>query len=62
MTGTAAELVPLREIDDHTIGEGVRGPLTTELQRVFVDALRGSRPPLRGVARPRRSARADVLK
>jgi branched-chain amino acid aminotransferase len=41
MTGTAAELVPLREIDDHTIGEGVRGPLTTELQRVFVDALRG---------------------
>jgi branched-chain amino acid aminotransferase len=41
MTGTAAELVPLREVDDHTIGEGVRGPLTTELQRVFVDALRG---------------------
>jgi branched-chain amino acid aminotransferase len=41
MTGTAAELVPLREVDDHTIGEGVRGPLTTELQRVFLDALRG---------------------
>jgi len=33
--------VPLREIDDHMIGEGVRGPLTTELQRVFLDALRG---------------------
>jgi branched-chain amino acid aminotransferase len=41
MTGTAAELVPLREIDDHTIGEGVRGPITTQLQRIFVDALHG---------------------
>jgi branched-chain amino acid aminotransferase len=41
MTGTAAELVPLREIDDHVIGEGARGPVTTELQRVFHDALRG---------------------
>jgi branched-chain amino acid aminotransferase len=41
LTGTAAELVPLREIDDHPIGEGGRGPLTTELQRVFNDALRG---------------------
>jgi branched-chain amino acid aminotransferase len=44
MTGTAAELVPLREIDDHVIGEGARGPLTTELQRVFNDALRGRDP------------------
>jgi branched-chain amino acid aminotransferase len=39
MTGTAAELVPAREIDDHAIGSGRPGPITTELQRVFDDAL-----------------------
>jgi branched-chain amino acid aminotransferase len=41
MTGTAAELVPIREIDDHVIGDGARGPVTTVLQRVFQDALHG---------------------
>ncbi len=41
MTGTAAELVPVREIDDHDVGHGGRGPITAELQRVFMDALRG---------------------
>ncbi len=41
MTGTAAELVPVREIDDHDVGHGGRGPVTAELQRVFMDALRG---------------------
>jgi branched-chain amino acid aminotransferase len=44
LTGTAAELVPLREIDDHVIGEGVRGPITTALQRVFNGSLRGREP------------------
>ncbi|MCL2418498.1 MAG: branched-chain amino acid transaminase [Conexibacteraceae bacterium] len=44
VTGTAAELVPLREVDDHVIGDGGRGPITTELQRVFQDALRGRDP------------------
>ncbi len=41
MCGTAAELVPVREIDDHTIGSGEPGPVTRELQRVFEDALHG---------------------
>ncbi|MDQ6818570.1 MAG: branched-chain amino acid transaminase [Actinomycetota bacterium] len=41
MSGTAAELVPVREIDDHTIGSGEPGPITRELQRVFDDALHG---------------------
>ena len=41
ITGTAAELVPVREIDDHPIGEGGRGPLTTKLQQAFEDALFG---------------------
>ena len=44
MTGTAAELCPVREIDDHTIGSGVPGPITTELHRVFDDALHGRDP------------------
>ncbi len=41
LTGTAAELVPVREIDDHAIGSGRPGPVTQELQRVFDDALHG---------------------
>jgi branched-chain amino acid aminotransferase len=44
VTGTAAELVPLREVDDHVIGEGVRGPVTTVLQDMFNGALRGREP------------------
>src|SRR5579859_3973436 len=44
LTGTAAELVPVREIDDHAIGSGRPGPLTRALQRVFDDALHGRDP------------------
>jgi branched-chain amino acid aminotransferase len=42
MTGTAAELVPVREIDEHKIGEP--GPITRQLQAKFEDALRGRAP------------------
>ncbi len=41
LSGTAAELVPVREIDDHAIGAGEPGPITREIQRVFDDALHG---------------------
>ncbi len=44
MSGTAAELVPVREIDDHKIGTGEPGPITREVQRVFDDALHGRDP------------------
>ncbi|HWF49923.1 MAG TPA: branched-chain amino acid transaminase [Solirubrobacteraceae bacterium] len=44
MTGTAAELCPVREIDDHTIGSGEPGPITAELERVFDNALHGRDP------------------
>jgi branched-chain amino acid aminotransferase len=44
LSGTAAELVPVREIDDHLIGGGEPGPITRELQRVFDDALHGRDP------------------
>src|SRR5436305_2641648 len=44
MTGTAAELVPVREVDDHRVGEGEPGPLTREVQATFDDALYGRAP------------------
>jgi branched-chain amino acid aminotransferase len=40
-TGTAAEITPIREIDDRTVGEGHRGPVTKELQGTFFAATRG---------------------
>jgi branched-chain amino acid aminotransferase len=44
LTGTATELAPVREIDDHPIGGGRPGPVTCEIQRVFDDALHGRDP------------------
>ena len=41
LSGTAAELVPVRELDDHAIGSGRPGPVTRELQAAFQDALYG---------------------
>jgi branched-chain amino acid aminotransferase len=41
MTGTAAELTPIREIDEYKVGDGRPGPLTKEIQSVFEDALHG---------------------
>ena len=41
MTGTAAELVPVREIDDHTIGDGSPGEITRAVQSAFENALFG---------------------
>jgi branched-chain amino acid aminotransferase len=41
MTGTAAEVTPVREIDRRRIGEGRRGPLTKTLQEAFFDVVAG---------------------
>jgi branched-chain amino acid aminotransferase len=40
-TGTAAELTPIREVDNRTIGTGRPGPVTTELQAAFFDIVHG---------------------
>ncbi len=40
-TGTAAEVTPIREIDGVTIGNGNRGPITTDLQSLFFDCVQG---------------------
>ncbi|MGH7292928.1 MAG: branched-chain-amino-acid transaminase, partial [Myxococcota bacterium] len=41
LTGTAAELTPVREIDDRQIGAGARGPITKTIQTTFFDAVKG---------------------
>jgi branched-chain amino acid aminotransferase len=40
-TGTAAEVTPIREVDGRTIGNGARGPITTQLQTLFFDQVYG---------------------
>jgi len=40
-TGTAAEVVPIRELDNRTIGSGSRGPVTETLQRIYFETVRG---------------------
>jgi branched-chain amino acid aminotransferase len=40
-TGTAAEITPIREVDDRTIGEGKRGPTTKSIQDAFFDTVQG---------------------
>ncbi len=40
-TGTAAEVTPVREVDDRTIGEGKPGPITKKLQETFFAAAHG---------------------
>ncbi len=43
-TGTAAEITPIRSVDGMTIGEGRRGPITTELQKSFFGLFSGETP------------------
>jgi branched-chain amino acid aminotransferase len=44
-TGTAAEVTPIREVDDRTIGDGTPGPMTRKLQALFFDVVRGREKP-----------------
>jgi branched-chain amino acid aminotransferase len=41
LTGTAAELTPIREVDDRQIGAGSRGPVTADIQQAFFDVIKG---------------------
>jgi len=41
MTGTAAEVTPVRELDDRKIGSGAPGPITKKVQEIFQAALHG---------------------
>jgi branched-chain amino acid aminotransferase len=42
-TGTAAEVTPIREVDNRTIGNGARGPITERLQTLYFDQVHGRR-------------------
>ena len=42
-TGTAAEVLPIRELDGRVIGSGKRGPITEQLQSAYFDQVRGKR-------------------
>jgi branched-chain amino acid aminotransferase len=44
-TGTAAEVTPIRTVDDYTIGDGSRGPVTKELQEAFFDVVHAGNDP-----------------
>ncbi|PAJ74821.1 branched chain amino acid aminotransferase [Pseudoalteromonas sp. NBT06-2] len=41
MTGTAAEVVPVRSVDRIEVGKGKRGPITKELQQAYFDLVKG---------------------
>ncbi len=41
LTGTAAEITPVREVDHQQIGQGQAGPVTLSLQKAFFDLVRG---------------------
>ena len=43
-TGTAAEVTPIRELDNRDIGEGRRGPITAKIQSLFFDVVSGKVP------------------
>ena len=44
LTGTAAEVTPIREIDRRTVGSGARGPIAKLLQKAFFSIVSGNEP------------------
>ncbi len=44
MTGTAAEVTPVRSLDDRDVGGGKPGPVTKKLQEAFFEIIRGKHP------------------
>jgi branched-chain amino acid aminotransferase len=43
-TGTAVEVMPIREVDGNVIGDGTPGPVTRQIQKAFYDAVQGRLP------------------
>jgi hypothetical protein len=44
IVGTAVEVTPIRSVDQITVGEGRRGPITTAIQKAFFDYVAGRTP------------------
>jgi len=40
-TGTAAEVTPIREVDNRPVGNGTRGPITAALQKAYMESVKG---------------------
>jgi branched-chain amino acid aminotransferase len=47
-TGTAAEITPIREVDDRPIGEGKPGPVTKAIQETYFNVVHGEDPDHKG--------------
>ncbi|MFN0145441.1 MAG: branched-chain amino acid transaminase [Dehalococcoidia bacterium] len=54
MTGTAAHLTPIIEVDRRAVGDGQPGPITSRLSSLFYDAIRGKSPKYRHWCTPAR--------
>jgi branched-chain amino acid aminotransferase len=52
LSGTAAEITPIRSVDRITVGKGRRGPITEKLQKAFFAVIDGSRPDTHGWLSP----------
>ena len=44
LVGTAAEILSIGSVDHHVVGDGAMGPITTQLDALFHDVVRGKRP------------------
>jgi branched-chain amino acid aminotransferase len=44
MTGTAAHITPIAEVDNRKVGDGQIGPITRKLQKIYADVIKGNHP------------------
>jgi branched-chain amino acid aminotransferase len=59
--GTGAEVTPVVEVDDRSIGNGKPGPLTQRMQNIFFDTVYGRNPRFAEWLTPVGSTRAAAL-
>ena len=60
LSGTASEITPVRSVDKITVGTGKPGPVTKELQRLFMATVRGETADPHGWLTYVRAERADA--
>jgi len=62
LSGTAAEITPIRSVDRITVGKGRRGPITEKLQKAFFAIIDGSQPDKHGwLSRWKRGSRCREI-
>ncbi|HEX3926702.1 MAG TPA: branched-chain amino acid transaminase [Gemmatimonadales bacterium] len=60
LSGTAAEITPVRSVDRIQVGAGRPGPITLQMQQRFLDTARGAAPDKHGWLTPVRAKRANA--